>query len=185
MPAPFEMSIEQVKLISFGPRRDIIAVLANEPDLSAREIAERLDRGVTALYRHLDALVDSRLIHQSGSRPGSKRPHALYALAARLYSARTATETAEGRAAFAQAATRYAAAASRKFSRAMRDGTARPFAEDANVSLNNVDLQLDRASLIELQKLLQDFLAQARKLRVRGEAGLEPVTLTVLIAPTR
>jgi predicted ArsR family transcriptional regulator len=185
MPASFELSVEQLKLISFGPRRDIIAVLANETDLSAREIAERLGRRVTALYRHLDALVENGLIHQSGSRPGSKRPQTLFALAAPLYSARKATETAEGRAAYAQAATRYAAAASRKFSRAMQNGTARPSAEDANVTLANVDLQLDRVSLIELQTLLQDFLASARKLRVRGEAGLEPVTLTVLIAPTR
>ena len=185
MPASFELSVEQLKLISFGPRRDIIAVLANESDLSAREIAERLHRRVTALYRHLDALVESGLIRQSGSRPGSKRPQSLFALAAPLYSAQKATETAQGRAAYAQAATRYAAAASRKFSRAMRNGTARPFADDANVSLSNVDLQLDRASLVELHKLLRDFLTSARKLRVHGKDGLEPVTLTILIAPSR
>jgi predicted ArsR family transcriptional regulator len=185
MQAPFELTVEQVKLASFGPRRDIIGLLANEPDLSAREIAERLGRGVTALYRHLDVLVDSGLIRQSGSRPGPKRPESLFALAAPLYSAQAAIGTAEGRVTLAQAATRYAAAASRKFSRAMQNGTGRPFADDANVNFSNVDLQLDRAALVELQKLLQDFLASARKLRVQGKGGLEPVTLTILIAPSR
>ncbi len=181
MPAPYELTVEQVKLVSFGPRRDIIGLLANEADLSAREIAERLGRGVTALYRHLDVLVESGLIRQSGSRPGLKRPESLFALAGPLYSAEKAIETAQGRIALAQAATRYAAAASRKFSRAMQNGTGRPFADDANVTFSNVDLQLDRAALIELQRLLQEFLASARKLRVQGES----VTITVLIAPLR
>jgi predicted ArsR family transcriptional regulator len=185
MPAPFELTVEQVKLVSFGPRRDIIGLLANETDLSAREIAERLGRGVTALYRHLDVLVESGLIRQSGSRPGPKRPESLFALAAPLYSAEKAIETEQGRTALAQAATRYAAAASRKFARAMQNGTARPFADDANVTFSNVDLQLDRTALIELQRLLHEFLASARRLRVQGKDGLESVTITVLIAPLR
>jgi hypothetical protein len=183
---PLPLSIDQLRLVSFGPRRDIIAVLANDTDLSARDIAGRLHRKVTSLYRHLDLLLEAGLIRQSGSRPGPKRPEALYALAAATYQpAPDALQTPEGQAAFSEAAARYAAAAARKLARAARTGAARPFAEDANLAFYNVDLQLDRAALVEFHRRLQAFLASARTLRVRGEAGLEQVTLTILIAPTR
>ena len=41
------VSSAQLKLMSFGPRRAIIAALANDPDSSARELASRLHRPVT------------------------------------------------------------------------------------------------------------------------------------------
>jgi len=184
---PLSLSLEQLRLISYGPRRDIIAVLANNPDLSAREIAARLGRKVTSLYRHLDLLADAGLILQSGSRPGARRAETLFALAAPTYAVTASTfdETSGARVAFGQAANRYASAASRRLSRAIDNGTARLGEGDGNVAVYNVDLQLDGAALIEFHKQLRAFVASARALRVRDGEQLEQITLTILAAPTR
>ena len=107
------------------PRHDIIAALANDPNSSARELAARLHRPVTGLYRHLDLLLEAGLIRESGRRPSSKRPEALYALAFSVFSPLETTETAEGRATFSQAASRYAAATTRKLKRSLENGSAR------------------------------------------------------------
>src|SRR5689334_18597607 len=104
------VSPEQLKLMSFGPRREIIAALANDADLSARELAERIRRPVTGLYRHLSLLTKAGLVRESGQRAGPKRPEALYALSSATFSATEATATDEGRAALADAASRYAGA---------------------------------------------------------------------------
>jgi len=182
---PLRLNVEQMRLISFGPRWDIIGLLANDPELSARDLAERLGRRVTSLYRHLDLLLEAGLIRQAGFRAGSKRPEALFALSSPLYQASPEVfTTEEGRATFARAAARYVAAASRRFSRAVASGS-RPFDADASVGLYNVDLQLDRDGLVAFNKRLSAFLASARELRVRRDEALERVTLTVLVAPTR
>jgi predicted ArsR family transcriptional regulator len=183
---PLPLSIDQLRLISFGPRRDIVAVLANDTDLSARDIAGRLGRRVTALYRHLDLLSEAGLILQSGTRAGPKRPEALFALAARTYQPSPRVyASAEGRRAMGQAGARYASAAARKLARAVESGGARPFAADANVAFYNTDLQLDRSGLVEFNERLHAFLDSVRDLRVPGDDGLEQITLTVLVAPTR
>jgi len=177
------VSPEQLKTMSFGPRREIIAALANDPDLSARDLAQRLKRPVTGLYRHLELLLDANLIRQSGERAGPKRPEALYALTFDRYSAREAADTDEGRAAIVQAASRYSAATLRKFQRAIENGTARFNTDDANATYNVVDLQLDRAGLVEFHRLMRNFVVAARKLRQRGRQGLETISLTILVAP--
>jgi predicted ArsR family transcriptional regulator len=183
---PLTISAEQLRLMSYGPRRDIIALLANDPELSARDMAERLGRRVTSLYRHLDLLLDAGLIRQTGVRAGPKRPEALFALTSPLYQAPTeAFASAEEAAAYARAAARNASAAARRFERSLASGAARPFGADANVALNNVDLQFDHAGLVEFNKRLDDFLASARELRVRSDGAVERVTLTILVTPTR
>jgi DNA-binding transcriptional ArsR family regulator len=178
-----QVSAEQLKLMWFGPRREIIAALANEPDLSARDLAERLHRPVTGLYRHLDRLLEARLIRSAGERRGPSRPETLFALAFATFSTLEATETAEGRAAMAQAAARYAAATARKFTRAVADGSARLDTRDANAGFRVMDLQLDRAGVEQLHRLMIDFVVKARKLRVRQQAGLETISVTILYAP--
>jgi predicted ArsR family transcriptional regulator len=183
---PFPLTLEQLRLMSFGPRRDIIALLANDPELSARDMAQRLGRRVTALYRHLDLLLEAGLIRQTGARPGPKRPEALFALASRLYHPSPEIfATADGRAAYVRAAARYAAAASRRFARSVESGEGRMFDADANAALINVDLQLDRAGLIAFNQRLAAFLESVRELRVRAAGDVEQVTLTLLVAPTR
>ena len=178
------VSPEQLKLMSFGPRREIIAALANDPDLSARDLAQRLRRPVTGLYRHLELLVAAGLIRQSGERPGAKRPETLYALSFATFSAELASTTEEGRAVMSQAAARYASATARKLARAIESGAARLNAEDANTGFHNMDLQLDRDGVVAFQKLLKGFIAEARKLRVREKDGMETLAVTILVAPT-
>ena len=182
-PPPLSVSPEQLKLMSFGPRREIIAALANDAGLSARDLADRLRRPVTGLYRHLSLLTDAGLIRESGQRPGQKRPEALYSLSFATFSATEATDTPEGRGAMAQAASRYAAATARKLDRAIAAGTARFRGSDGNAGFHVMDLQLDPDGLVELRRLLAAFVADARKLRVTEREGVETVTVTILFAP--
>jgi predicted transcriptional regulator len=177
------VSPEQLKLMSFGPRREIIAALANDADLSARDLAERLHRPVTGLYRHIDLLMEAGLIGESGQRPGPKRPEMLYALTFASFTAEVATRSPEGREAFAQAAARYASAAARKIARTIERGAARLHTEDANATFHVMDLQLDRDGLVELHQLLRKFIVASRKLRVRERDGVETVSVTILVAP--
>ncbi|MGH3428738.1 MAG: helix-turn-helix domain-containing protein [Mycobacteriales bacterium] len=178
------VSPEQLKLMSFGPRREIIAALANDADLSARDLAERTRRPVTGLYRHLSLLLKSGLIRECGQRPGPKRPEALYALTFATFSAIEATATNEGRAALAEAAARYAGATTRKLKSAIQTGAARLTGADANAGYGNMDLQLDRAGLAEFHRLMGEFIVAARKLRVRRAADAETVSVVILFAPT-
>jgi predicted ArsR family transcriptional regulator len=179
------ISPEQLKVISFGPRRDIVALLANDAGLSARDLADRLRRPVTSLYRHLDLLVQSGLIGQTGSRAGTKRPEALYALTFSIFTKDEASRSPEGRAALSQAAARYASATARKFARAVENGTARMEGELANTMFRFTDLQLDAEGLTEFHRRLNDFMQSVRELRVRRPESLETISMTILIAPNR
>ena len=177
------ISPDQLKVISFGPRREIVALLANDAGLSARDIAERLRRPVTGLYRHIDLLVQTGLVRQSGSRPGPKRPEALYALTFSIFTKEKASRTPKGRAALSQAATRYASAAARKFARAVENGTARMEGDHTNTMFRITDLQLDAEGLAEFHRRLNDFMQSVRELRVRRSDSLETISMTILIAP--
>jgi predicted ArsR family transcriptional regulator len=178
------ISPEQLRLMSFGPRQELIAVLVNNANLSARDLAQRLRRPVTGIYRHLDLLQDARLIRQSGLRPGPKRPEALYALVSPVFSADHSSMTKEGRLTVADAASRYAADAARKFQRAVKDDVSRMAQEDANTRLQATDLQLDRAGLIEFNRLLSAFVVAVRKLRVPADVAEEMIRMTILVSPT-
>jgi predicted ArsR family transcriptional regulator len=179
------VSPEQLKLMSSAPRQEIIAVLANDADMSARELAARLGRPVTGLYRHLDLLVSGDLIRQSGERPGPKRPEALYALTSPVFSSDSISETEAGRLAVAEAAVRYAAGAGRKFRQGVKAGVARIGKADANTRLQVTDLQLDAQGLAEFNRLLSAFVVAARKLRVPNARAADTVRMTILVSPTR
>ena len=174
---------DQLKLMSYGPRRDIIAALANDPDLSARDLAARLHRPVTGLYQHLNILTEAGLIRISGQRPAVKKPEALYVLAFDQFTSEAAVGTPEGRAILAEAAARYASANAKRLTRAIESGAARLHTEDANAGFYVLDLQLDRKGMVELQRLLGAFITEARRLRVRDMDDLETLSITVLIAP--
>jgi DNA-binding transcriptional ArsR family regulator len=178
-----KVSAEQLGLMSFGPRREIIAALANDANLSARELAARLRRPVTSLYRHLGLLLKAGLIRASGQRLGQKRPETLFSLTFATFSAIEATDTPEGRTAMAQAASRYAGAATRKLSRAIDTGAARFVGSEANAGFAVTDLQLDDAGLAQLHRLLRKFIIRVRKLRVPEREGVETVTVTIIYAP--
>jgi DNA-binding Lrp family transcriptional regulator len=180
------LSAEQLRLMSKGRPREIIALLANETELSARDMARRLGRSRTSIYKPLDRLLDAGMIKQVGARagPGSP-PSALYALASPLYKpSPEAFSTQKGSDAYVRAAKRDASAASRRFESAVAGGVARAFNADANVGLHSADLLFDRASLVKFNEGLADFLAWARNLSARSDKTAEGVTLTILIAPT-
>ncbi len=182
LPSHLAVTPEQLRLMSFGSRREIIAALANNPGLSARELAVRFRCPVTGLYRHLTLLRDAGLIRQSGQRPRPKRPEALYSLAYARFTATAATATSEGKAAFAEAASRCAAATARKLKHAMESESVRLDSADANAGFAAMDLQLDRAGVVQLNALIADFAAKARKLRGRDRAGVETISVTVIFA---
>ena len=133
----------------------------------------------------MDLLIEAGLVRRSGLRSGVKRPEAVFALTAHHLSAAEATAKAEGRAALAQAAKRYAAAASRRFSQALENGAARPSGQDANIALSHIDLQLDQAGLVEFQRLLQAFLKSAAGLPGDSRRDQERIAVTILVAPAR
>jgi hypothetical protein len=142
-----------------------------------------LNRPVTGLYRHLDLLIASGLIWQSGQRAGGKRPEALYSLTSPVFSSDSIAETEAGRLAVADAAARYAASAGRKFRQGVQQGAARIGTVDANTRLQVTDLQLDALGLVEFNRLLSAFVVAARKLRVPADRADETITMTVLVTP--
>jgi predicted ArsR family transcriptional regulator len=179
-----QVTPDQLRLMSYGPRSEIIAALANDSGLSARDLSARLRRPVTGLYRHLALLTEAGVLRHSGQRPGRKRPEVLYALAAKVFSSIKAAQTPDGRQAFAVAVSRHASAASRRIRRAVEAGNARIGVEaDANTRMQVSDLQLDRAGLEELHRLIDTFVVRARKLRVRSDGAQETVKLTLFISP--
>src|SRR5215468_4010976 len=97
-PTPKKHHLSQVQLESLtSPARLAIAQrLEIDKQATARELAARLGRPVTALYHHLRQLEGIGLLRIVAERKGVRRPEAVYALVADELSSAEAVKTRRG-----------------------------------------------------------------------------------------
>jgi predicted ArsR family transcriptional regulator len=173
--------LDQVQLESLtSPARlAIVQRLEIDRQATARELAERMGRPVTALYHHLKQLTDVGVLRIVAERPGSRRPEAVYAMVADHLSSAEAVKTAHGRETYARAGGRVADAGARAFAAAVAHGEPRFAGRHRNAMVRYFVLRADRKKLARLNELLEEL---EETLAHPSEDG-EEIQLTILMAP--
>ena len=177
--ARLELSVEQLEAIASPVRLAIVQRLDADGAATAKELAQRLGRPVTALYHHLELLQRCGLLRVVESRKGERRPEAVYAcVSARLSSARAARSDS-GRRTLAKTAARAAGATLRAFSTACERAAARLDGRRRNTVVRHFAVRADAARLERINALIDELDAVAG---ASGERG-EDLLLTVVMAP--
>lgn len=182
-PATLKLTPLQLGSLASSPRMAIIQRLDIDGHASARELAERLGRPVTALYHHLERLQQDGLVRVVEHRSTGRRPEAVYAVAAAQLSSVDAVRTAAGRRSLVSVATRAVAASLRAFAALASSAAARFDGPQRNCAVRHLSFRADAARLARLNALI-DSLEQTSL--QPGDEG-EPMLLTVLLsaAPPR
>ncbi|MHA7818167.1 MAG: helix-turn-helix domain-containing protein [Erythrobacter sp.] len=74
---------EKLECLVSTTRMDIVDHLAGRGSMSIKEIAAAVGKKPSALYHHIDKLLDAGLIHEEGSRTVNRRIEKLYATPSR------------------------------------------------------------------------------------------------------
>jgi DNA-binding transcriptional ArsR family regulator len=179
MPKKHFLSPVQLESLTAPTRLAIAQRLEIDRQATARELARRMGRPVTALYHHLKQLEDVGVLRVVARRKGTRRPEAVYALAAEYLSAAEALKTSRGRKAYGRAASRAADAAVRALVAATARGTPRFSGFQRNAMVRYYLLRADRKKLARLNALLDELDSAAAH---SCESG-EEIQLTILLSP--
>lgn len=169
----------QLESLTSPIRLAIVQRLEIEREATAREIADRMGRPVTALYHHLQLLEDAGVLRVVGERKGSRRPESIYALMADQLSTSGVAKTQKGRDTLGQAAIRVADAGGRAFSRAMAQTEPRFEGRHRNAMVRYFVLRANSRKLAELNRLIDALDAAASDPSDDGEE----IQLTWLLTP--
>src|SRR5215469_8082096 len=102
MPKTHILNLAQLESLTSPVRLAIIQRLEIDREATARELAERMGRPVTALYHHLKLLEDAGLVRVVGERTGPRRNQAVYAMIADHLSSAEAVKSEQGREIYAR-----------------------------------------------------------------------------------
>lgn len=173
------LSQSQLESLTSPVRLALVQRLEIDGQATARELAQRMARPVTALYHHLKQLVDAGLVCVVGQRRGPRRSQAVYALVADRLSSAKAVKTRRGREIYARAGARVADAGARAFSAAITRGDARFEGRDRNAAAKYFVLRADAKKIGEINRLL----AELENVAARScDTGIE-LQLALLLSP--
>lgn len=173
------LSVIQLECLTQPTRLAIAQRLEIDRRATARDLARRMGRPVTALYHHLKALESVGVLRVVAERKGIRRPEAVYALAAEYLSATEALKTAGGKKAYGRAASRAADAGVRALAAATVHGNPRFTGPRRNAMVRYYLLRADKQKLARLNRLLDELDASA----VRSDEDGEEIQLTILLSP--
>jgi predicted ArsR family transcriptional regulator len=179
MPKPYFLSPAQLESLSSPMRLAIVQQLEIDREATARELAGRMGRPVTALYHHLQQLMDVGVLRIAAERKGARRPEAVYAMVAGQLSSAAAVKTRLGRKSYARAAARVADAGARAFAAAIDRGDCRFEDKQRNAAVKYYILRANREQLARLNALLRELDDAALQSCEYGEE----IQLTILLAP--
>ena len=179
MPKTHFLSQAQLESLTSPMRLAIVQRLEIDRQATARELAQRMGRPVTALYHHLQQLQDVGVLRIVAERKGPRRPESVYAMVADYLSSAEAVKTARGRRTYGRAAARVADAGVRAFRTAMTHGAPRFDGEQRNATVKYYLVRADRKKIARLNRLLAELDALA----VQSSKDGEEIHLTVLLAP--
>ncbi|HEX4534479.1 MAG TPA: helix-turn-helix domain-containing protein [Rhizomicrobium sp.] len=179
MPKKHVLSPSQLESLTSPVRLAIVQRLEIGREVTAREIAQRVGRPVTALYHHLKQLEDAGLVRVVGERKGPRRPEAVYALIADQLSSAEVVKTKSGRKILGRAATRVTDAGARAFSRAMTKMDPQFDGSQRNAMVRFFVLRANKTKLAQLNRIIDELHAAACE---PSEDGQE-IHLIWLLAP--
>jgi predicted ArsR family transcriptional regulator len=170
---------EQLESLTSPVRLAIVQRLDVDRQATARELAQRMGRQVTAIYHHIRQLEDVGLLRVVAERKGARRPEAVYANVAGVLSSAKAVKTQRGRKTHGRAAARAADAGARAYSAAVAQGAPRFEGARRNAMVRYFVLRADGKKLARLNKLLQALEDEALQSSDDGEE----IQLTILLSP--
>lgn len=173
-----KLTAAQLGTLASSTRLAIIQRLDVDGEASAREIAGRLGRPVTALYHHLDQLEKSGLIRVVELRSTGRRPEAVYAAVSRQMSSADAVRTRSGRKNLIKVASSALAASLRAFAAVASQAATRFEGPQRNCAVRHLTFRADDARLARINGLISELEEAALH---AGEGG-ENMLLTVLLA---
>jgi len=179
MPRKHLLTLNQLESLTSPIRLAIVQRLELDRAATARDLAGRMGRPVTALYHHLQQLEEVGVLRAVGERKGPRRPEAIYALVADQLSTADVVKTRKGRETLGQGAIRVADAGSRAFARAMKHMEPRFEGSQRNAMVRFFMLRANKAKLAELNRLIDELDAAASE---PGEDG-EEIQLTWILTP--
>jgi predicted ArsR family transcriptional regulator len=179
MPKKYLLNQNQLESLTSTVRLAIVQCLEMDHEATAREIAARMGRPVTALYHHIRKLEDAGVLRMVGERKGLRRPEAIYALAAGQLSTASVVKTRKGRETLGRGAIRVADAGGRAFSRAMTQMEPRFEGGQRNAMVRFFLLRANKAKLAQLNSLIDALDAAASEPSEEGEE----IQLTWILTP--
>jgi predicted ArsR family transcriptional regulator len=173
------LSQAQLEKLTSPMRLAIVQRLEIDKEATARELARRLGRPVTALYHHLKQLEEVGVLRVVAERRGTRRPEAVYALVAEYLSSAEAVKTPQGIRSYSRAAARVADAGARAFAAAAAQGSFRFGGDQRNATVKYYLLRADRKKIALINALLGELDATATQSCEDGEE----IQLTILLSP--
>lgn len=176
-----KLTQRQLGALASSPRLAIIQRLDIDREATARELAERLGRPVTALYHHLGQLEASGLIRVVERRSTGRRPEAVYAVVSRQLSSAEALRSAGGRRSLIKMAASAAGASLRAFAALAAQAAARFDGPQRNCAVRHLAFRADDARLARINALIAELEQVSLENSEEGDDG-ESMLLTVVLA---
>jgi predicted ArsR family transcriptional regulator len=173
------LSQAQLESLTSPVRLAIAQRLEIDKEATARELAGRMGRPVTAVYHHLKQLEEVGVLRVVAERRGTRRPEAVYALVADYLSSAEAVKTPRGTRSYSRAAARVAHAGARAFAAAAAQGRSRFDGEQRNATVKYYLLRADRKKIARITSLLDELDDSATQSCEEGEE----IQLTILLSP--
>ncbi|WFL76896.1 helix-turn-helix domain-containing protein [Altererythrobacter arenosus] len=171
---------DQLRALVSAVRTDIVDHLAGRGEMSIKELAEAIGKQPSALYHHLEQLLDVGLVVESGARVVNRKKEKLYRTPSRRMRLRKALESGEHADLMGQIVASLSRQADRDFSRGQAIPTARADGEHRNLGFFRLVAKPDAGRLEEINRHLE---AIAELMWEENDAEAESMVLTWIMAP--
>lgn len=175
-----DLSPHQLRALASERRLQIFSVLARHGPLSIADLADRLSAPASGLYHHMHRLMVAGLVEEARREASGRRHKQLYRAAARQISSAQALRTKPGRAAFAQAARRFLAAAEKGFADALLRGEGATEGARRDTMVRRIHVRLGARDLAQLNARIDGLIEEALAHSKDAGPGIE---LTVVMNP--
>lgn len=171
---------EKLECLVSTTRMDIVDHLAGRGAMSIKEIASAVGKKPSALYHHIDKLLESELICEEGSRTVNRRQEKLYATPSRRMRLKKALAQPQNGEVMHRVVGALARQAERDFARGQADESATADGEARNLGFYRMVAKPGPERLARINALLEEI---GELMWEEGDPDEAAVVLTWVMAP--
>ncbi|MBX7540351.1 winged helix-turn-helix domain-containing protein [Qipengyuania sphaerica] len=171
---------DQLACLASATRMDIVDHLAAHGPMAVRELAPAIGMKPSAIYHHLEQLVEVGLVADTGSRTHNGKAEALYNTPSRRMRLRRALEDPANAETMQKIVTALGRRAQRDFSQGQRQAEVRASGDARNLGFFRLVNRMDAKRLARMNALLDEV---AELMWQEGDEDGELVALTWVMAP--
>ena len=171
---------DQLACLASATRMDIVDHLAAHGPMAVRELAPAIGMKPSAIYHHLEQLVEVGLVADTGSRTHNGKAEALYNTPSRRMRLRRALEDPANAETMQKIVTALGRRAQRDFSQGQRHADVRAGGDARNLGFFRLVNRMDAKRLARMNALLDEV---AELMWQEGDEDGELVALTWVMAP--